>query len=120
MVMGTQGIPQTTTNYPKNYTGLKFDKTARFLFCANDMGVAVASCSVESFAVEDLYTANTPATRYSYEFLGGFNRIDIFLLEYSQRYFLAVLIAAYSFAQKTGTTIKNNVKSLLGPAKFGI
>ncbi len=62
-----------------NYPGWKLDKTARFLFCTDASGKTVASCSIQSFGMEDQYRVQISRERY--EFLGGIDRNIFKMLE---------------------------------------
>ena len=54
--------------YKKTFTGWKFDKTARFEFCSDALGNSVASCTVQSLAIE-YQSILSPI--WDYQFIGG-------------------------------------------------
>jgi len=63
-----------SSSYIRNYTGLTFDKTVRFLFCTDAQGIVVASCSVQFLAIDNQFVQYNPIARNGIEYLGGVDR----------------------------------------------
>jgi len=57
--------------YKRSFTGWKFDKTTRFEFCTDASGNNVASCFVQSLAIEYEYISSP---LWSYFYIGGVDR----------------------------------------------